>query len=99
MLMKHIFWIILMAISFTAQAQFDPITLPLYEQVPNAKPSDEKEVIRTEDISLVSKVQEPDIQVFLPSKRNATGQAVVVCPGGGYAVLAYDWEGTDIAKW
>ncbi|MDQ3842523.1 MAG: alpha/beta hydrolase, partial [Bacteroidota bacterium] len=34
-----------------------------------------------------------------PAKRNATGQAVVVCPGGGYGVLAYDWEGTDVAKW
>ncbi|MDH5610643.1 MAG: alpha/beta hydrolase, partial [Cyclobacteriaceae bacterium] len=28
-----------------------------------------------------------------------TGQAVVICPGGGYGILAYDWEGTDIAKW
>lgn len=88
-----------MVLSLTAQAQFDPITLPLYEKVPNTKPSDEEEQIRTQDIALVGKVQEPGIQVFLPSKRNATRQAVVVCPGGGYSVLAYDWEGTDIAKW
>ncbi len=97
--MKHVIWIILMAISFTAQAQFDPITLPLYEKVPNAKVSDEKEEVSINDIVVVRKVQEPNIQVFLPSKRNATRQAIVVCPGGGYGVLAYDWEGTDIAKW
>ena len=97
--MRLLPFILLMVFSFAAQAQFDPITLPLYEKVSNAKPSDEKETIRMDDIALVSKVQEPGIQVFLPSKRNATRQAVVVCPGGGYSVLAYDWEGTDIAKW
>src|SRR5690554_3430793 len=97
--MKLLPFLLLLVISFAAQAQFDPITLPLYEKVPNAKASDEKEGIRPDDIALVSKVQEPNIQVFLPSKRNATRQAVVICPGGGYAILAYDWEGTDIAKW
>src|SRR5690606_36462743 len=97
--MKPLFFLFLMVLSLTAQAQFDPITLPLYEKVPNTKPSDEEEQTRTQDIALVGKVQEPGIQVFLPSKRNATRQAVVVCQGGGYSVLAYDWEGTDIAKW
>jgi len=37
--------------------------------------------------------------VYLPTPRNATGQAVLICPGGGYRGLAYDWEGTDIARW
>src|SRR5690606_13129693 len=97
--MKPLLFLILMVLSLAAQAQFDPVTLPLYDKVPNTKPSDEREQIRTQDIALVGKVQEPSIQVFLPSKRNATRQAVVVCPGGGYSVLAYDWEGTDIAKW
>jgi acetyl esterase/lipase len=41
----------------------------------------------------------PAIEVRLPARGNATGQAVVVCPGGGYGGLAYDWEGTDIAGW
>lgn len=97
--MRWICCSLLLFLSFAVQAQFDPITLPLYEKVPNAKASDEEETVRTDDIALVGKVQEPSIQVFLPSKRNATGQAVVICPGGGYSVLAYDWEGTDIAKW
>jgi acetyl esterase/lipase len=94
--------LILSTMMFTGQvfSQFDPMTIPLYSsEVPYAKPSDEKEEIREKDIVVVSKVQVPSIQVFLPSKRNATQQAVVICPGGGYGVLAYDWEGTDIAKW
>lgn len=44
-------------------------------------------------------VQNPAVEVRLPSRGNATGRAVVVCPGGGYWGLAYDWEGTDFASW
>ena len=51
------------------------------------------------DILRISNVQNPTLEVFLPAKKTATGQAVVICPGGGYSILAYDWEGIDIAKW
>lgn len=97
--MNYLLWIILLAVSFPALAQWKPITLPLYEEIPNSKPSDEEEEIVAGNMILISKVQEPSIQVFLPSKKNSNRQAVVICPGGGYSVLAYDWEGTDIAKW
>ena len=29
----------------------------------------------------------------------ATGTAVLICPGGGYSVLAFDHEGHAIARW
>ncbi len=76
-------------------------TLPLYPEgkVPNYQAASEKEKRETTDILRISLVQTPDIAVYLPTKRNATGQAVVVCPGGGYAILAYEWEGTEVAKW
>jgi len=67
--------------------------------IPNSQNSDEKEVLNSERILWITKVQEPDISVYIPSKQQATGQAVVICPGGGYEGLAYDWEGIDIAKW
>lgn len=75
--------------------------LPLYPEgkIPNYQLTDEKEEVDSGDIIKIGKVQVPDIQVFLPSKRNATGEAVIICPGGGYWILAYDWEGTDIAKY
>ncbi|GHA26021.1 beta-xylanase [Salinimicrobium marinum] len=76
------------------------MTLPLWPNgIPNSKESDEKEVSETGDINWIRNVQDPDIAVFLPTMQSATGQAVVICPGGGYGGLAYDWEGTDIAKW
>jgi acetyl esterase/lipase len=41
----------------------------------------------------------PSITVWLPSPELATGSAVVVCPGGGYAMLAVDHEGKQVAEW
>ena len=45
----------------------------------------------------VSKVTRPSIKHFAPAHPN--GKAVMLCPGGGYALLAYDKEGYDIAQW
>ncbi len=74
--------------------------LPLYKgEIPNSVNTGQKEKIEKSDITLISNVQNPDIAVYLPTKRFATGQAVVICPGGGYWVLAYDLEGTDIARY
>jgi len=47
----------------------------------------------------VTRVTDPEILVYLPAKEKANGTAVVICPGGGYGVLAIDHEGYDIARW
>jgi len=74
--------------------------LPLWEgDPPNYRETGEVTIFDTADIVRVRNVQKPDIAIFLPSKKNATGEAVVICPGGGYEILAYDWEGSDIARW
>ena len=73
--------------------------IPLWAgDAPNYQATEETEIHTNEDILWIEKVQTPTLQIFLPTKQNATGQAVVICPGGGYAGLAYDWEGTDFAK-
>jgi acetyl esterase/lipase len=74
--------------------------LPLWEgDPPNYRETGEVILFDTSDIVRVRNVQKPDIAVFLPSAKNATGEAVIICPGGGYGILAYDWEGSDIARW
>ncbi len=40
----------------------------------------------------------PTLSVFLPSNDTATGAAIVICPGGGYAGLAQH-EGKSYALW
>jgi acetyl esterase/lipase len=44
-------------------------------------------------------VSKPSITLYRPPKETDTGAAVVVCPGGGYTILAMDLEGTEICEW
>jgi acetyl esterase/lipase len=44
-------------------------------------------------------VDKPKITVYLAPAAIATGAAVLVCPGGGYRVVAADHEGRQIAEW
>jgi acetyl esterase/lipase len=60
---------------------------------PVTAPSENDNIIR------LSEVTNPAMQVFLPVKSSGNGAAVIVCPGGGYHILAYDLEGTEIAAW
>lgn len=44
-------------------------------------------------------VSEPTLQVFRAPAGKDTGTAVLVCPGGGYHILALDLEGTEVCEW
>ena len=41
----------------------------------------------------------PAIIPFVPEAANATGAAVLVCPGGGFTLRAVDHEGIQVAQW
>ena len=82
----------------TLKAQDTLIPLWPENKIPNRILTNEEEVHNVDGILRISQVQEPTIEVYLPSKSNATGKAMLIFPGGGYGILAYDWEGTDIAK-
>lgn len=60
---------------------------------PDPKISPEKQIIRLGNVS------KPTITVFRPAPEKDTGGAVVVCPGGGYNILAYNLEGTEVCAW
>ena len=94
------FLVVLSSMLITAHCSAQNTIIPLWpnDEIPNRVVSDEKEHIVSKSIVRISKVQEPTIEVYLPAKQNATGEAMLIFPGGGYHLLAYDWEGTDIAK-
>jgi acetyl esterase/lipase len=52
-----------------------------------------------DNIIRFSEVTNPAVEVFMPDPAIKNGSAVIVCPGGGYQILAYDLEGTEIAAW
>ena len=95
---KSVLTLSLALMAFFSQAQ--DYTIPLWEGTPPLqKEMDLKETAVREGILRIANVQNPTIEVYLPTKQIATGKAVVIFPGGGYGILAYDWEGTDFAKW
>jgi acetyl esterase/lipase len=60
---------------------------------PVTAPSRNDNVLRYEEIT------NPALEIFLAGGTGKTSPAVIVCPGGGYNVLAYNKEGTEIATW
>ena len=73
--------------------------MPLYPgAIPNSKPSKDQEHTETDGIIRISKISRPTLAAFLPPKEKATGAAVIICPGGGYAIVAAGHEGSDVAK-
>lgn len=69
--------------------------------IPNALPnvSITEKAETTDGILRISNVSVPTLTAYLPPKGKATGAAVMVCPGGGYSILAAGHEGEDIARW
>jgi acetyl esterase/lipase len=47
----------------------------------------------------LTNVSRPTITVYRPAKDHDTGAAVLIAPGGGYSILAWDHEGEDVAAW
>jgi len=56
-------------------------------------------ILTGDHVSLYEKVTIPTLTVFLPPAEKANGTAVLICPGGGYGILAFDHEGFAIARW
>ena len=44
-------------------------------------------------------VSKPTMAIYRPPADKQNGAAVIVCPGGGYHILAMDLEGTEVCEW
>ena len=99
MIMKKIA-VFIFLLYFNTLTLMSQTIIPLYtEGIPNSKPSNNEEKSETANgILRISKVSVPTLAIFLPAKEKATGTAVIICPGGGYSILAAGHEGTDVAK-
>jgi len=86
----------LVIISFTTMAQ--DFKLKVW---PNGAPSSNGMTLPEEvyEGKRVRNVSEAEMYVYLPKMGINTGAAVVICPGGGYAIEAMDHEGYDLAEW
>lgn len=57
------------------------------------------DTVRKDNVLRYNEITNPAIEVFLPNPKTGNGAAVIICPGGGYNILAYNLEGTEIAAW
>jgi acetyl esterase/lipase len=96
--MKFILTLLIILSTIQTFSQSMKINLWPEGNIPLSIKNNLQEQVVSTDIVRIGKVQVPQIEVYLPNKRSITGQAVIICPGGGYSILAYDWEGTDVAK-
>jgi len=63
--------------------------------VPNSKNSGKKETFNS---GMFRGVTKPTLEIYLPEKEKTTGTAVIIIPGGSYAVVVYQGEGISTAK-
>jgi len=50
-------------------------------------------------VTRITDITNPALIVFEPEEALKNGAAVIVCPGGGYNILAIDKEGYEVAEW
>jgi acetyl esterase/lipase len=60
---------------------------------------DSENLVAGERVIRLGHVSTPQIEVRLAPSEVANGSAVVICPGGGFHILAWDLEGTEVAAW
>lgn len=76
---------------------------------PNGAPGETAKLIEKDDstgakvggesVLRISEISDPTITIYPAPDESASGAAMVVCPGGGYNILAYNLEGTEICDW
>lgn len=69
--------------------------------VPNSKsnPSYKSVIDSSQGWTFEKNISDPTIGFYPAPKEKANGTAVIICPGGGYSVLAIKHEGSKVAEW
>lgn len=93
--MKRIVLYIIAMLFFSFITNAQEIIALYKDSIPDSKKSEKKETLNA---GIIRGVVKPTLEIYLPEKEKATGTAVVICPGGSYAVLVYQGEGITMAK-
>ena len=103
--MKNLYfflYVIFFLFSIGLQAQIRDTMYLWPNKVPNEK-FEKHPPVQTDnikgDVTRITDVTNPALVVFEPNSSNNLGVGIIVCPGGGYNILAIDKEGYEIAEW
>ena len=50
-------------------------------------------------VSRLQNVSVPTLTIYKPDPKIDTGSSIMIAPGGGFTILAFDKEGTEVAEW
>ena len=103
----NLFVVAAFLVSLTANAEVTTIAIwPNSAPGEKANSGEEKDTTKSSDNLVAGKplirlgnVSKPTISIYRPPADKDTGAAVLVCPGGGYNILAMDLEGTEVCEW
>lgn len=94
--MKKLLIILLISASFSPLFSQEHFIMQLW---PAGAPESNGYTENKPEEGVFTMVTNAELWVYLPEKAKANGQAVVLCPGGGYWGLAFNHEGVNAAKW
>jgi len=105
MMRRLLAMIALLAVPLFAQSQDKPTVVELW---PGKAPGETKDLPPEasqeqkpgqRQVNRLGNITKPQLHVYKPAKDKDTGTAIVIAPGGGYSILAWDHEGEEVAKW
>lgn len=102
--------IIVSLLVLTSSHAAEPTVIKLWPATPpgdeNVKLGEEKDTTSDKSNKVAGRrlirlgnVTSPEIHIYRPAKEKDTGTSIVICPGGGHHILAWDLEGTEVAEW
>src|SRR5262245_31244110 len=107
--MRHLALLCVLLVSCAQAADDKPATIDVWPGKPPgviAATGEEKDtsqpgkgLVAGKTVIRLGNVSKPTLTVYRPAKGKDTGACVIVCPGGGYNILAYDLEGTEVCEW
>ncbi len=62
-------------------------------------PGENDRMVAGREVRRIKNVSVPQLAVYRPLKSDRRDAAVIICPGGGHRILAYDLEGVEVAQW
>ena len=98
---KTLLFFVSLGISLAAFSQKKEI--PLWDKVPDeiiSKEYIEKIVSNKDGVAEdIRKVTVPTLTAYFADQEKSNGTSVIICPGGGYGMLAINKEGFKVAEW
>ena len=102
-------FLLILLTSAHALSAADPATWNLWPDTPpgevvtlppeSDRTTDDSRLAAGKRVTRLQNVSVPTLTIYKPDSKIDTGASVIIAPGGGFTILAFDLEGTEVAEW